>query len=271
MQGAALAAVAAGLVAAFVVAPATLAATASSGGISDERHLTAAVREAFVEYWRTGDRDFPSRLAGLVDYWFRYHVAKATIAALLLTVLVVLGVLLWKAFLSARGTGARRRTTLASAGTLVTGLALISLTVVMANIQGAAAPFASLLPMLTGGPADGEVAGTLEQVRQRMAGSPNPGDGTPAIQAMTSDFLRYHVAMAGIAAIVAAGFAALAVICWKRSASTAVPDPGRRRLLRSSGVVSVLSSLLLAVIAVANTTTAADPAPALAAFFNGGW
>jgi hypothetical protein len=271
VQSTALAAVAAGLVAAFVVAPAPLAATASSGGISGERHLTAAVREAFVEYWRSGDRDFPSSLAGVVDYWFRYHVVKATIAALLLTVLVVLGVLLWKAFLGARGTGARRRTALASAGTLVTGLALISLTAVMANIQGAVAPFASLLPMLTGGPADGELAGTLEQVRQRMAGSPNPGDSTPAVQVMTSDFLRYHVVMAVIAAVVAAGFAVLSVICWKWSASTGASDRGRRRLLRSFGVFSVLSALLLAVIAVANTTTAADPAPALAAFFNGGW
>jgi hypothetical protein len=74
--------------------------------------------------------------------------AKAVIAAILL---IVLGVLLWKAFLSAAGLGAGKRSALASAGVLVMMPALFSLVVVMANVQGAAAPFASLLPMLADG------------------------------------------------------------------------------------------------------------------------
>src|SRR6185295_15066159 len=106
-------------------------------------------------------------LERVVDYWFRYHVAKAVIATILLIVLVALGVLLWKAFLRAGGLGAGRRVALASAGVLVTMLAVFSLAMVMANIQGAVAPFASLLPMLTDGPTDGELAGTLDQVTQR--------------------------------------------------------------------------------------------------------
>ena len=261
-----LAAVAAVLAAAFVFAPPMLAATRSSGDISDEHHLIGAFHEAFVEYWRSGDRTFSPRLAGVVDYWFRYHVAKAAIAALLLIVLVVLGVLLWKAFL--RTVGARRRTALASSGALVTMLALFSLTTVMANVQGAVAPFASLLPMLTEDATEAQLAGTLEQVRQRLTDDDHT---SPALQMMISDFARYHVAMVVIAAIVAVGFVALSVVLWKRFASTGASGRGSRRLPGSFGVLSVLWSLVVIVVALANTTTAADPTPALAAFFNGGW
>ena len=77
-------------------------------------------------------------------------MVKAVTAALLLIVLIALGVLLWKAFLRADGVGVGKRTAHASAGALVTMLALFSLAIAMANIQGAAAPFASLLPMLAG-------------------------------------------------------------------------------------------------------------------------
>ena len=37
------------------------------------------------------------------------------------------------------------------------------------------------------------------------------------------------------------------------------------------GALSVLLTLLMGVVAVANATTAADPGPALLALFNGGW
>src|SRR5262245_35526403 len=75
-----LVALAAALVAAFVVARPTLAASRSGGGFVDERHLTETVREAFVEYWRSDDRDLCPGLQRVIDYWFRYHVAKAVIA-----------------------------------------------------------------------------------------------------------------------------------------------------------------------------------------------
>src|SRR5687768_3628962 len=104
-----LAALAAALGAAFVVAPATLAASGPGGGFADQRHLTEALRPAFVEYWRSGDRELSPALAGVVDYWLRYHVAKAVIAAVLLTVLVVLGTRLWTALLNVAGPAPGRR------------------------------------------------------------------------------------------------------------------------------------------------------------------
>ncbi|HET6856069.1 MAG TPA: hypothetical protein VFH94_03105 [Streptomyces sp.] len=266
-----LVALAVALAAAFVIAPRTLAATGSVG-FADRRSLVDALREAFVGYWSVGDGDFPPGLDRVVDYWFRYHVVKASIAAVLLVVLVALGILLWKAFLRAGGLGAGRRTALASGGVLVTMLALFSLATVMANVQGAAAPFASLLPMLTAGATDAELADTLGQVRQRLADSPQAGGQTPpALAAMVSDFSRYHLAMAVIAAIVAALLIGMSVVLWKRFARRGSPDRRTRRVLTSFVALSALLSLAVIFVGAVNTATAADPAPALLAFFEGGW
>jgi hypothetical protein len=267
-----LVALVAALVTAFVVAPATLAAGGSGDGFVDERHLTQALREAFVGYWRSGARNFSPDLESTVDYWFRYHVAKAVIAATLLILLVALGVLLWKAFLRAGGLRAGKRAALASAGVVVTTFALFSLVTVMANVQGAVAPFASLLPMLTGGATDGELADTLDQVRQRLADSRSAGDpAPPAIEVMINDFTRYHVAMAVLAAIVAVVLIGMSVVLWTRFARTGPSEGRTRRVLGSFGALSALVSLVAIFVAVANATTAADPAPALLAFFEGGW
>jgi len=49
---------------------------------------------------------------------------------------------------------------------------------VMANIQGAMAPFASLFPMLMDGTPDAGLAATLAQARQQLAGSHRAGGYT---------------------------------------------------------------------------------------------
>ncbi|WP_067783105.1 hypothetical protein [Nocardia amikacinitolerans] len=251
------------LAAGFVVAPRMLA-----GSFEDERAVRDAFRVAFVEYWRSGDREFSPALESVVDYWFRYHVVKGVLAALLLIVLVWLGVLLWRVFLRARGSGAGN-TAFASAAVIVTALAVFSLLAVMANVQGALAPYASLLPMLTGGDTDGELAETLDQVRQRLAESSSAGGETPPLAMMISDFAHYHVAMVVIAAVVAIVLLGLNVVAWKRFARTT--DARARRVHGSFGVLATLSSLAAILVVVANTTTAADPGPALAALFDGGW
>ncbi|MEU6758203.1 hypothetical protein [Streptomyces sp. NPDC046685] len=84
------------------------------------------------------------------------------------------------------------------------------------------------------------------------------------------DFARYHAAMAVIAGVVALALVGASVALWRRRARTASSDRRTRGLLGALGVVSAVSSPAVLVVAVANTT-AADPAPALAAFFDGGW
>ena len=265
-----LTALALALVLAVVVAPARLAAIGSGGGFVDHRNFVQAVREAFVRYWSSGDRDFSPDLERVVDYWFRFHVVKAVIAAILLMVLVALGVRLWKAFLRDGGLGAGRRAGLVSGGILVTMLALLSLVMVIANIQGALAPFSSLLPMLEIGAPHGELADSLDQVRQRLNDSLSTGGQPPApLQLMINDFSWYHRAVAVVAAIVAVAVIGLSSVLWKRFARSA--DRRTRRVLGSFGVLTTLFSLLLIALAAGNTTVAADPAPALMAFFEGGW
>jgi hypothetical protein len=275
MTGRALAllgALAVTLVVAFVVAPSMLAARTSGVGFTGERSLAEAFHEAFVEYWSSGDRDFPPALERIVDYWFHYHVAKALIATILLVVLIAIDVLLWKAFLGVGGLGPLGRVTVVSAGVLVTMLAVLSLVTVMANVQGAAAPFASLLPMLAVGATDGKLADTLDHVKQRLADSSSAGQQTPpALEVMINDFSRYHVVLAVIGAIVAIALIGMTVVLWKRLARTESSDRRTRRVLGTFGIFSAVLSLVIIVVAVANTTTAADPAPALLAFFDGGW
>ncbi|TWP45849.1 hypothetical protein FKR81_38310 [Lentzea tibetensis] len=266
---AALLALATALVAAFVVAPRYLAAIGSGGGFADQRHFVEALSKAFVEHWRSGGRDLSPDLARVVDYWIRYHLAKAVIAALLLSVLVTLGVHLWKEFLRAHGLGAGKRVALASTGVLVTMLALVSLATVMANVQGVVAPYSSLFPMLTGGAPDHELADTLEQVRRRLADSRDQTQ--PALDVMISDFARYHVAMAVIAAIVVIVLIGMTAVSWKRFSRTNSSDRRTRRVWRSFGVLSAMLSLAVIVVVAANATTAADPEPALLAAFEGGW
>ncbi|GIH12998.1 hypothetical protein [Rugosimonospora africana] len=268
-----LTAIAAVLIGAFVVGPPALAARGPGGGFADEHHLTEAVRRAFVEYWRSGDRDFSPDLDRVVDYWFRFHVAKGVIAGILLIVLIALGALLWRAFVNAGGIGAARQVLLASAGVLVTMLALLSLAAVMANIQGAVAPFTSLMPMLTGGATDGPLADTLAQVRQQLSDSRSAGGRTPpAVGVMINDFTRYHVVMAVLAAMVVVVLIGTSVaLWWRRFVRTTSSDRRTRRVWGSFGAFSVLLVLVVIVVGVANATTAADPAPALLALFNGGW
>ncbi|MFE3020451.1 hypothetical protein [Streptomyces sp. NPDC059256] len=267
-----LTALATALVTAFVLAPRMLAASGVGNALSDRDDLVQAVRKAFVAYWASGDREFSPELETVVDYWFRYHVAKAVIAALLTIVLIALGVLLWKAFLRTGGVGASRNAALTSSSVLVTVLALFSLAVVVVNVQGAVAPFASLLPMLGVTSADGELGATLDEIRERLASQRAIGDRTPpAIEVMINDFDRYHLAMAVLASTVTVILIAVSVLLWKKFAGTEPSDRRTRRVWASFATLSAVLSMFVLVIATANISTAADPAPALLAFFQGGW
>ena len=255
-----LAALVAVLIAAFVLAPATVAANRSTADLTDQGRLIRAFRRAFVGYWASGDRAFDPATQRVVDYWFRYHVAKAALAAALVVALVALGVLIWRAFLPARGV---RAGALAAGGVAVTGLAVLSLAAVLANIHGLAAPFGSLLPMLFGG-SDAALTGTLTQVRQQLAAGHHP----PALDVITGDYVRFHAVMAVEGSIVVIALIALTVLLWWRFRRST----GRARaVLAAYGVFTPLLSLALAVVVLANATTAAHPQPGLEGFFAGGW
>ncbi|MCX4815832.1 hypothetical protein OG601_35110 [Streptomyces sp. NBC_01239] len=265
-----LVALAVALGAGFVLAPSRLAANGSEGGFSEQQGLVDTLRPAFVAYWRSGDRQFPPELERVVDYWFRFHMVKGVLAGALLIVLVALGVLLWKAFL--RSGGPRGGLALASAAAVTSVLALVSLAAVMANIQGAVAPFSSVTSMLPLGAPGGQLAGAVGEIRQGLAHYPDTsGRNTAALQVMVDDFGRYHAVLAVMASVVAVVLAGLSVTAWRRFAAADRSDARTRRTMRWFGVLSALVALALVVVAVANTGTAADPAPALLGFYEGGW
>jgi hypothetical protein len=258
-----LAVLAAALGVAFVLAPAKLATNGSTTDLADQGRLTAAFHDAFVAYWRSGDRVIDPGLQRVVDYWFRYHVAKALLGGALLVVFIMLGVLIWRAFLRTDGL---RAAALAAGGALATALAVLSLATVMANIRGAAAPFGSLLPMLLG-TSGGSLAGTLAQIRQQLA----DGQSSPALEVIISGYTRFHAVMAVEGAIVVVMLIVLTVQLWRRFTRTDRTERRARQLLAAYGVFIPLLSLALTVVVVANTTTVADPLPGLEGLFAGSW
>ena len=267
---AALIALVAVVSAAFVFGPGMLTSRPGDG-YANQGELVETVRAAFVDYWSSGVHAFSPSLESAVDYWMRYHVAKAVIAVILLTVLLALGRMLKAAFANAGPLALGKKLAYVSAGGLVTILALFSSVLVMANVQGVVAPFSSLISMLPVGEADGELAETLGQVRQQLAQTTGTGNQpSPALDVMINDFAQYHVAMAVIALIAAVLSLTVAVVVWVRFARTARSDRRARLGLGSIGLLIALFTLGLIVVGVANTGTAADPAPALAAFFDGG-
>jgi hypothetical protein len=267
-----LVALVAALVPAFILAPRQLAASMSGGGFGDQRSFIDSLSESFVDYWSSGDRNLPPGMERVVDYWLYYHLVKAVIAAVLLIVLIVVGVLLWKAFLGSGELETGSRAGLASAGAVVTALALFSLVVVEGNIQDATEPFSSVMSMLPFHASHGELANTLDQVRQRLADYPDTGDRTPpALKVMVRDFSRFHAVRVVTATIVAIVLIGMSAASWKRFARTEASDRRTRRVFRSFGLLSALLSLAVTVVAVANVGVAADPAPALLGLFKGGW
>jgi hypothetical protein len=256
-----LAALAAALIVAFVLAPAWLAANGSTTDLTTQGRLMAAFRGAFVAYWDSGHRAFDPGLQRVVDYWFRYHIAKGVLAAALLVVLIPFGVTIWRRFVR---TGGVRAAALATGGALTTGLAVVALAAVLANVHGMAAPFGSLLPMLFGG-SDAALTATLAQVRQQQLDGRHP----PALEAITSDYVKFHAVMAVEGTIVVLALAAVTVLLWRwfRQSSSR----RTRQVLAAYGVFTPLLTLTLAVIVVANATTAAHPQPGLEGFLAGGW
>ncbi|MER7936482.1 MULTISPECIES: hypothetical protein [unclassified Streptomyces] len=254
--------------AAFVLAPGRLAGIGTRGGPSSRGGLVDGLSPAFVSYWESGDRRVPADLQRLVDYWSRFHVVKGVLSAALLIVLVALAVRLWKAFLRP---GRRAGGGVAVAAVSVSVLALVSLAALMANVQGAMAPFSSVTSLLPLGEPHGRLADAIGQIEQGLAHYPGTGGrNAPALEAMVDDFGWYHAVLAVLASVVAVAVTVLSVLAWRRFATADRSEVRIRRTMRWFGVLSVLLALMAAVVALANAGTAADPAPALLGFYQGG-
>ncbi|MHA4854227.1 hypothetical protein L1080_032510 [Rhodococcus sp. MSC1_016] len=237
----------------FVVAPAALAG-GGYGTFYDNRPLVDSLKVNFAEYWRAGTGNQSPGLQDIVDYWARYHVAKALLAALLLGVLIALGIQLWRGFLKARNP-----TPFAAGGGLVAALSAFALMLVIANIQGALAPLSSLLPLLP--------TVEFERVGRALANL-NTSNQNLALAAIETEFVRYHAILAVTATLVAVLLSTASVLSWRSFAKTT--DSRVRRSAAAIGIFLTVLVLGLLVVIAANVSTAVAPTEPLRNFFGAG-
>lgn len=256
--------VAVALVLALFLAPFPAAAAWSDGGHRTRAALVHSLSTEFVDFWAAGQSGVRAELASSVDFWWRFHVVKAVLAAVLVVALVRLGSHAWNAYTSA-ATAAHR--TVAGLLAAVTGLvAVVAIVILVANIQGVIAPLSSVLGLLPLGAPDPALARTLAEVRHDLAAGP----GSPALEVLVHDFAAYHVAMAALGAVTTAVLVVTAVFFWQRRRRMTSRSQRGRRLLAAAAIVAVVVSGFFVVITAANLSTSARPAPALLGFFEGG-
>lgn len=250
------------LVALFVLPNALARSYVNVGNVGE------VVRRGFVVYWRSGSQNPPGELEDAITFWFRFHLVKAGVAALLLAVVVALGVVLWRRSRQRADGRTGSRLALGLSQTPVALIGLFALVVLLANLQGAAAPFASLFPMLTSGGGGTELGTTLTQVQDQLVAYPG-GAHAPALTRMVDDLTTYHVVFAALTGVLALALAGTSVVVWRRLRTAS--DARSRRTIKVTGTASALLAALVLVVVLANISTATHSPEALAALFAGGW
>jgi hypothetical protein len=249
--------------AAFLL-PAGLAALR---GYSGEAALVAASESAFVDADLSGPVAGSEDLAELTALWRDFHLLKAAIAGLLVLTLVRLASTL-RHRAEAAG-GARRGWPLLSAYGGVVIWLIGALTVLLANVQGAAAPFASVASLLPSGRGTGELNGVLSQLRRAVMGDPATPVGGIASE-LLGDFTVYHAVFAVLAAVSGVVLTSLAArALWRRWRLRGPGQNPQPTWLVQTIAYGTTGGLFL-LLSLANVSTWAHPVPALVASLGGG-
>lgn len=248
----ALAGVAVLLAAAFVVTPVELAGGGHGGGFFGNAALSKSVADNFVAFWRSGGQALPAGMNDLVQYWLRYHVAKAVLAGLLSIVLAALATRLW------------RQRTAGAAGATATAGGFGAALLLMANVQGAVAPLSSVLTLVPPATDDPDVGLVKAQVAQQLQARGTP---RPALAHMISDFGTYHAVLAVSALVLACATLVLSVVVGRSSMTTARSDRAARRAKALTSAVFAIVGICVLVLAAANIGSAINPADALLLFY----
>ncbi|MGC5249267.1 hypothetical protein ACPXB3_20345 [Gordonia sp. DT219] len=225
--------------------------------------MSAATADAVVDFWTHGIAQLPDDLAALVDYWQRFHIVKAVLAAALLVVAVRLTIDLYR---GGRRTptapdGSGRHLVRATPAAVVAALAL---TIVAANLQGVVAPLSTLIPLATYA-GDPRISAISEQAYAQLT---PPGGTVPSapLSVLVDDFALYHKAFAVISAVLVVAFGGWAVGI--AAAARRTPAGHRSRRYASAAALTVLA-VATGVVCAANVSSALDSAHALALFFGG--
>lgn len=260
-----LAAIALLLGVAFVVAPVSLAGGGHGGGFFGGAALSSSVVDNFVAFWRSGDRAMLSGMNDLVQYWMRYHIAKAVLAGLLLVVLAVWATRLWKSFTDST-IAARHQRVAGVAGATVTAAGFGTALLLMANVQGAVAPLSSVLTLVPPAGDDPAVGQVRAQVAQQLRAHGTP---RPVLAHMISDFGAYHAVLAASAVVLACATVATGVVVGRSFMATARSDRAARRKKALASTVFAIVGIGVLILAAANVGNAVDPAHALLLFYAG--
>jgi hypothetical protein len=253
------------LAAGFVLAPRAL----TGAGPAHEHSLSAATSQAFTAYWQSGRHSYPPALADLVAYWRRYHLVKAGFAVALTIALCWLAHILWRSLLRAERLRPATTTAAAASGSTVTALAFGSVLVVMATIQGALAPFSSLVSLLPVGHGNPALTGSVSQIQHDLAEHQAVPRTSATLGAIIADFQRYHAVLAAQAAILAVVLIGLSVLMWRRAPTAGRAVPRAKALLRLLATAFALLTVVVLVVGAANISTALNPDPALRFVFGG--
>jgi hypothetical protein len=253
------------LAAGFILAPRAL----TGAGQAHQHTLITATSQAFTAYWRSGRRSYSPALADLVAYWRRYHLVKAAFAVALTIALCWLAHILWRSLLRAGRLPPATTTAAVASGSAVTALAFGSVLVVMATIQGALAPFSSLISLLPIGHGDPALTGSAGQIKHYLAGHQALPRTPGPLGAIIGDFQRYHAVLAVQATILAVALIGLTVLMWRRSNTARRAVPRAKSLLRLLATAFALLTVIVLVVDAANVSTTLNPDPALRLVFTG--
>ena len=236
-------------------------------GYSGESDLVAASESAFVAANVSGPVADSQALAELTAMWREFHLVKAVVAGLLVLALIGLASTVRRQVASA-DRGRHRRLLLSAYGGVVVWL-LGAITVLLANVQGAVAPFASVASLLPTGQSTGGLARVLSHLRQAVtAGPPSPA-GDLASQ-LLGDFTLYHAVFAVLAAVTGGLLTALALrAVWRRWRLRGPDRSPQPTWLAQSTLYGAAGGIFL-LLALANVSTWVHPAPALLASLGGG-
>ncbi|MFN8098554.1 MAG: hypothetical protein U0Q21_09760 [Dermatophilaceae bacterium] len=257
----ALASISAGLTVAVFAAPVLVVA---ARGLPTESALAAAAGSAFVRAGASGPGADSRGLDELVSIWRDFHFVKATLAVLLVIALLRLTAVLSQEARSAGTRRARWAVLAAYGGTLSWMLA--AATIVLANLQGAVAPLASVASLIPAAQPSADVGAALGDIRQAVELDPAPPSGVAG--ELLADFGWYHAIFAIEASLVGGLLTALALRAgrdgWRRRSQAMGSATWPWRL----GLFGPVGAFFL-VVASANASTWLNPAPALVASLGG--
>ncbi len=226
--------------------------------------LPQRLETATVRFWESGLPTLGEDLAAGVAFWQGFHAIKALAAMALLAAVTALGVAVWGGY--ARAEGRKRRVALLAAGILGAPIPVVVLLIAIANLQGAIVPLSSAISLLPIGDQSSASASAVAQIKDQL----QVGSHSEPLMVLLNDFAAYHSTVAVLLLLACCALSAVTVALWVKRAKTSRTAVRLRRVLTAIPIALLPLIAGLALLAVANLETAADPVGPMLGFYLGG-